>query len=77
MHTTTLLAAHLAATEPIDPHVLAEMVRPLTDDEQAQVDAFLAELEPLTDVEIGARVRIPAGLVPEFRRLMYPIRAVR
>lgn len=72
MPTTTELIAALAVTEPIDPDVLAQMVRPLTAEEDAEVDDYLAQIAPLDDEALAAELRIPAGYVAQFRELMYP-----
>ncbi len=44
----------------------------LTAEEKAEVDAYLAELQPLDDQRLADKVGIPLAYVAQFRAIMYP-----
>jgi hypothetical protein len=63
------LRIHQAVMDAAGPQALAAITADLTPEDERLVDEFLADIAGLDDEQAALRFNIPAGMVPQFRRL--------
>lgn len=67
---TDRLTVHRAVMLAAGPEALAEIVRPLTPTEYADVTAFIEVMQGMDDADLASYARVPESDAPYLRRLL-------